>query len=1068
MPLEGSPWQDLSREHERIRRSLENLIIQYTIEKRKKLRTPVIVAPYGSGKTTLLKHLELFSWSKRIPALRVNLSEIVRFIKERIKEKISEDELPKFLEEFFNYKIKSVTIPYVSEEEKEDILNDHVCGRIRGVLLIDEIEEAYSDLKEIVSATTTVFRQVFENVHDGNLKIFPILAFGPSSIFMEIASLAGGWRTITSGIPLVEPRYVESLLRSKVHIGSRFLVKALSNAVWWAGKGRCGWVSKLIDAHIPESIINTLSRIEKDREYLDSIDYLVEEDLMDNLRQEIIENVPLLDERKYRGYLRELKNEEVNLFKLLVFLVAPTPETFLAKYININEIKGIRLSEKIFIRSSIAIDKGELVRKIIEVSEHIIKKPEELTSLERIINMVLSSWSDETDSLILVPITSIGRPNVEPVAKLLDLAINIALETYKPEVVNVIEKLSIKDIVENLPRYAFIDLQKTHYILNPQTLFDIYPPTMINPLVACSKGSRSLDINLGKRYYEVTEQLKEFMCKNYGVRSGLYFLITREIKDNRVLFSELKKRILGILVNLNKPPILIPLAATGGDLENLRDFLLRKLRIYDKLKLIIIPREMGPKLSLFLLGLLYSFHNCQSELMKIKEQPIEGYIVRQYSRGLDRLIMEIHGKWYGESLNTMRKISSELNKLKEITETLSKAKGRILGSKQTIYFWTVPLCHEKVKELLKEVIEILADLRESFLDLLNNIYSLGMGEEYKAENVLDKLYKDISLLAQKDKALSYLEKSTKLVEEVSKLVNTSDYFESLIGIYKEILEYTTPSMETSGKTLYDILKNNIQRSSKVISNINNLAIDEPLAYVFSSIALRDKLSDKFEQGDLLIRLRLKISNNIGTLNNLESSIKELLNTAIGETKIGDIDIDKVKRLKTITKYIVESNTKLRSLLHIIDEANKYIVSTELTTFDKLMVLELIFENIIKVFARNLSEVKIFNKLKDTIDKVKTEIDIISNEIEKLEKEYGDIINILNIKEHNISEVIIEDVKLTIDGENITAWEKKLKEIRGELKKLTDTLSKHKDIITKMRRLREEIRKLNTEVLSSYD
>ena len=133
-----------------------------------------------------------------------------------------------------------------------------------------------------------------------------------------------------------------------------------------------------------------------------------------------------------------------------------------------------------------------------------------------------------------------------------------------------------------------------------------------------------------------------------------------------------------------------------------------------------------------------------------------------------------------------------------------------------------------------------------------------------------------------------------------------------------------------------------------------------------------------------------------------------------------------------------------------------------------MVLELIFENIIKVFARNLSEVKIFNKLKDTIDKVKTEIDIISNEIEKLEKEYGDIINILNIKEHNISEVIIEDVKLTIDGENITAWEKKLKEIRGELKKLTDTLSKHKDIITKMRRLREEIRKLNTEVLSSYD
>jgi len=1054
MSLHGSPWQDLSEELRSVRKTLENLIIRYAVKKEKGLRTHIIVAPYGSGKTTLLKHLELFSWNKGVPAVRVNLSEIVKHITERTEKKISESILSRFFESFFEHKVEHVSIPGISNEVKEKIINNYKNNRVKGVLLIDEIEEEYNRLKEIILAETTIFRGVFDDVCEGKLRVLPILAFGPSSIFMEAVSLAGGWRTITLSIPLIEPKCVKNLLKNKLRMKNEFLVKALSNMVWWAGKGRYGWVSKLIEAGIPEAVISTLSKIENDKEYLDSIDYLVKEELMDNLRQEIIRGVPLLDEGRYREYLRKLKGEEINLFKILSFLVTPVPGSLLSKYINVDKIRSVKLNEKIFVRSSKALDKATLIKSIIEESKHIIEDHGDLLSLEHIIEMVLSSWSDETESLVIVPVTSMGTLNVEPIERLLDLAVNIALETYKPDVIDVIEKLSIKDIISER---ALIDLEEKRYILNPQALFNIYPPTMINPLIACSKGAESLEISLGRGYFNVIERFKKFIRENYGVEEGLYFLITQEVKENKELFLKLKEQILGKLMNLKRTPILIPIASSGKDLESLLNFLHEGLKNYDKLRLVLISREIGPKLSLFLLGLLYSFHKCPAELKRAKEQPIEKYLVRQYLRALIRLIEEMESKWYRESENVLKEISSKLKELESISKGLSRDKGRTLGSKQAVYFWITPLCNKKVEELLKNAIEKLADLRNDFNNLLNDINLVDIYKDFNPEKLLDKLYKDISLLTQKKQALKYLENSAKLANGISNLIGESEYVKSLVGIFKEVFEYKRlHDEEIQGKTLYDILNDNIQGSKKVIENIV-LSVEEPVAYMFSSIAIRSSLYDVFKETELPTRLRIEINKNIGMLEDFRKSIEELLGTSLCEVVIKNADVEKIKILKKINEQAAEVIKKLDDLRKIVNEASKYILSAELNIFDRLVILEFILESIVKVFSKNLDEVKIFNKLKDVIDSVKAEIEKIDDKVKELKEKYGDVIGMLSI---DVSNAVIEDVKYIMDKEDISKWKDGLEKCSKELEKLAETLRGHQSIIEKMKKLKEEIKELN--------
>ena len=78
-------WEPLSEHHERILEELKNAIKEF-IERKcgsdvgKECVVPIIHGVYGSGKTTLLVSLCKWAINNNVPAARVHLSEIIKYI----------------------------------------------------------------------------------------------------------------------------------------------------------------------------------------------------------------------------------------------------------------------------------------------------------------------------------------------------------------------------------------------------------------------------------------------------------------------------------------------------------------------------------------------------------------------------------------------------------------------------------------------------------------------------------------------------------------------------------------------------------------------------------------------------------------------------------------------------------------------------------------------------------------------------------------------------------------------------------------------------------------------------
>jgi len=174
--LEGDIiWCDFDEDYRIARLKLEDEIEKF-FKSDQEIKAPVIQAPYGSGKTTLLTYLAIKSWELGYPAFIINLSDLVNLISQSSNRKISEDKLYEFVVNLFN-KIKEsvkennkLLKQYLRLKESFDIEKSlgnnwtNALDKNKGLLLIDEVEEAYDELREKISYKTSPFRGLYEEV----------------------------------------------------------------------------------------------------------------------------------------------------------------------------------------------------------------------------------------------------------------------------------------------------------------------------------------------------------------------------------------------------------------------------------------------------------------------------------------------------------------------------------------------------------------------------------------------------------------------------------------------------------------------------------------------------------------------------------------------------------------------------------------------------------------------------------------------------------------------------------------------------------------------------------------
>ncbi len=423
-----SGWCDYTRAHEEVRRSLEETIDRFMSGD--SVRLPVVVAPYGSGKTSLLKHLEWYCRRKGYSVLLVELSELVDYLVSRYGS-IHESKLPRVVEEFFYTRLRA---------------------RGRGVLLVDEVEEAYDILSGVVEHETTPLRGLADAVYRGAMNVLPVLAFGPSSTFKEAMFGPAAWRSRIYSIPLVSASTIVLWVNG---LGDMVTAKLVANMVWWASRGRPGWARMVLDYIVPRA-----------RSLLEDSTSVSELLSAEPLSGEITDGVPVVDRTGLSEVLSSLGDR---LSKLLV-LVGPTPL----------KLVGVDLGEV----DSTSVVTGRLAYRLTDVLAEASRwlrryarssgaSPTSVEHALEALRLVLDAYSVNG----LVPSSQLL------LSELIEVASTLAGEVYvdDPNASMLLEKLSPDMIACDA-----LNIGWTYIAIRPRVLQLVYPFSSTTPLDGCA------------------------------------------------------------------------------------------------------------------------------------------------------------------------------------------------------------------------------------------------------------------------------------------------------------------------------------------------------------------------------------------------------------------------------------------------------------------------------------------------------------------------------------------------------------------------------------------------------
>lgn len=260
-PTLETEWNDLTTDHQHRREDIESSIDDWPDDV---TQASYVIGAIGAGKTQLLTHLFKYAYTEASkPAIYVTMGQLLDEVAEKTGypdeiDVLSQERLHEVIETVVEEKIAAVqeVVKNGGSFHRNDYLMD--SGRIQevdeyaetldissaefeeitgkheqAILIVDEMEESYDRLGEMVAQTTGPLREVVERVESRNSSFYLIGGFGYASVH-ELGE-AEYRRVNPVTLPIIKPQSVADVLGDEISTERR-------NFVWWMSRGRPGWL----------------------------------------------------------------------------------------------------------------------------------------------------------------------------------------------------------------------------------------------------------------------------------------------------------------------------------------------------------------------------------------------------------------------------------------------------------------------------------------------------------------------------------------------------------------------------------------------------------------------------------------------------------------------------------------------------------------------------------------------------------------------------------------------------------------------------------------------------------
>jgi len=560
-------WEDFTDVHKRVREISEEAVRQFSYLLRGMVgdegAPPLIIAGgLGSGKTQLLYHLFKYSWrTLKVPVLYVNLRTVLSQVKHdmtakgrserldpadfvNILSKLALTKLELIKKNFLNGGLRlsdlwlleitgqPADIPPsklferigVAPNEAFDIITKTLESKRGVVLLIDEVEMAYKELKDLIEGG---LRDLVDVIGRGAMGIYTVMAVSYLSYYELFLSEFTGDVAFARRIRLVQlPPIDPDVLYEKLKPHN---ASDKSNTFWWFTRGRLGWVTSLKDVVLIDDT---------------SVGSLLEWVKAPQLRTPIAENLPVLDvdellrlEDKYcqgnaecsaalRYFvlnIRPLKVEDLPVF------VKAHPDELSALLIHCRDLVSVAKAVDAFVN-----DIKEFCDR-----EGIMLENEDLELVRRALNEILSALALRTEGDKLV---CLGAPSnlllSDEAYNYIDSLIDI-LMTYIAE--NYVTSKRVRTVTEALYLVHSSALSRERW-KEPKTFYEV---------------KRLFEGNIGQNYVMIGPWIIEKLIPMY-LSSPIIFkepgiTIEKLEQDLRsYLLSHAESEIVDVITNLSE------------------------------------------------------------------------------------------------------------------------------------------------------------------------------------------------------------------------------------------------------------------------------------------------------------------------------------------------------------------------------------------------------------------------------------------------------------------------------------------------------------------------------------
>ncbi|QXJ32185.1 hypothetical protein [Saccharolobus shibatae] len=550
-------WCDFDEDYRISRLKLEAEMEKF-LRGSQEIKVPVIQAPYGSGKTTLLTYLAIRSWELGYPAFIINLSDLVNLISQSSNRKISEDKLYEFAVDLFN-KIKEsvkdndkLLKQYLRLKESiniEKVLGSNwtdILDKDKGLLLIDEVEEAYDELRERISYKTSPFRGLYDAVAKRYGNIMIILSYGPMTMAEEIAGGPAGWRTLTISLKPLRANYILYNLSSNVTHK-----KSIANFLWWLSRSRPGWINKFLTLGLDVKIDKVLSECERD--YSICSNFLTEEITEELQSNQLTKDTKIIDVDTLRSDLQQAGD----ILSLLILSSKP---------INVESI-GYTVTESQFYYYGYSVIKKDEINRILD-KEYISKfnlSDEVKISIRKIADSLISSLADD-DNYVLYEENFFNDLKLALVSFIQDIFFQ------DPKIEKELDKISPRFIYNSVSKNS---IRNGNFIeVSPRKLIEYFPLLGTLPLIGNARrdkeyvlqGKNIVDfvnkasVDIGSLITVSRQIAKEFNQNSYelltipskGLRNQDFVtMLERQITDVKFL-ENVKNGIVVLLFDIEK------------------------------------------------------------------------------------------------------------------------------------------------------------------------------------------------------------------------------------------------------------------------------------------------------------------------------------------------------------------------------------------------------------------------------------------------------------------------------------------------------------------------------------